>query len=100
MLKYTHNRRNQIILSSQQKLNLSATDWLYPNPMNPFIHPGISRLISVIRYALTFIQYLISVFPENHAGIFTGKWGMPPYQLQPIRRQPKNPFLKRSKAPF
>ncbi|MCX6264191.1 MAG: hypothetical protein NTZ47_06555 [Bacteroidetes bacterium] len=68
--------------------------------MNPFIHPGISRLISVIRNFLSLIQNLISVFPENHTGIFTGKWGIPPYQLQPVRRQPKNPFNKRSRAPF
>jgi hypothetical protein len=68
--------------------------------MNPFIHPGIIRLISVIRNFFRFIQYQISVFPENHAGIFTGKWGMPPYQLQPVRKHSNNPFKKRSKAPF
>jgi hypothetical protein len=68
--------------------------------MNPFNYSGITRIISVIRKTLPYIQYLISVFPENHAGIFTGKWGMPPYQLQPARRQSNNPFKKRSKAPF
>jgi hypothetical protein len=68
--------------------------------MNPFIRSGITRLISVVRNFLSFIQNLISVFPENHTGIFNGKWGIPPYQLQPVRRQPKNPFNKRNKAPF
>ncbi|MEI6583186.1 MAG: hypothetical protein WCO43_06300 [Chitinophagia bacterium] len=68
--------------------------------MNPFIRTGIIRLISVIRNFFAFIQYLITVFPENHTGIFTGKWGMPPYLLQPVKRQPKNPINKRIKAPF
>jgi len=66
--------------------------------MNPFIHPGITRLISLIRNFLPSVQNRISVFPENHIGIIIGKWGMPPYQLQPVRRQPKNPFNKRNKA--
>jgi hypothetical protein len=68
--------------------------------MNPFIRTGIIRLISFVRNFLSSIQKLISVFPENHTGIFNGKWGIPPYQLQPLRRQSNNPFNKRSKAQF
>jgi hypothetical protein len=68
--------------------------------MNPFIPSGIARFISVIRTLLQFIQYLIAIFPENYGGIFTGKLGMPPYQLQPVKRQSNNPFNKRKRVPF